>query len=411
MATPVGRIEKEFLFKVLYDEKLPVMYIRDRTDYALTLEQPVKEELILRPERPIGKIKLHDKLSFLFDYRGQVIDFTAEITAIKDELLTCKTPEFLYKNLDRNYLRVDAPSDLKILFTFLGDRYNLSFPKIMEYENITSEDLLRNLDHGNLSGLMKQITDSLKKYADGYKIVNFKDKKPDTVEERVLSETGKTLFLPSTVGFLPKTDPYPKKRIITEDIFKRYLETTGVGLAYLDDTCSRFVRNKYHDGIFSDAWVPILFHEYVIGYIHIWIDKEGRPPIDFNVIDNIYQLAKVLAFSLKENGYFERGKMPNEPFEGKVLDISASGLLFAYPHGGSLSSTLLVDSELTVSIEAPNRSINVTTKIVRRFKDKTTGYYGCCFMNLAPEDMRFLFEHLYGRQIEDNDSAFLTGQV
>ena len=413
MATPVGRIEREYLFKVLYDEQLPIMYMKDRNEYNMILEHPVKEVMTLRPDRSIGRPKPMSKLDLLFKYRGQVVDFCAEIQAVQDELIICKTPDILYKNLDRNYLRVDTPSDIKVLFTFRGDRYKLAFPKLAEYENVNQEELIRSLDPRNLSGLVMQITNLLKNHADGYKIVNFKDKKPESIEERIVSEMGKTLFIPSTVGRLPKTDPYPKKRIITEDLFKRYLESTGTGPAYLGEICTRFIKQKYDEGIYSDAWIPILFQEYVIGYVHIWIDKEGQLPIDFSVIDNVYQYAKVLAFALKENGYFEHGKVENESFEGRVLDISASGLLFAYPHGSALAATLLVDSELTVTIEAPNRSINVIAKIVRRFKDKSAQYFGCRFINMAPEDTRFLFEHLYGRQIDDIDiaAALLTGQV
>ncbi|MCL2721448.1 MAG: PilZ domain-containing protein [Treponema sp.] len=411
MATPVGRIEKEFLLKSLYDEKIPIMYVKDRTEYIFTLDCPAGVELVFRPDRSLGKIKNHSKLALLFNYRGQVVDFNVEVLAQKDELIFCKTPDTLYKNLDRNFLRVDAPSDIKILFTFRGDRYNLAFPKIMEYENMAAEDIMRNFDHKNLIGLMKQIAGLLSNFADGYKIINFKDRKPEAMEERVVSETGKTLFIPSTVGFLPKIDPYPKKRIVTEEIFKRYLETTGIGTTFLDDNIARFLKHKFEDGIYSDAWVPILFHEYVIGYIHIWINKQGRLPFDFGVLDNVYQYAKVLAFALKENGYFDHGKIENEPFAGKVLDISASGLLIACPLGGSLLATLLVDAELTVIIEAPHRTINVIAKIVRRFKDKSAGYLGCRFINMEPEDTRFLFEHLYGRQIDDSDTAFLSGQV
>jgi c-di-GMP-binding flagellar brake protein YcgR len=411
MATPVGRIEKEFLFKALFEEKLPIMYVKDRTEYVFTLNEQASSELVFRPDRSLGKLKPRSKLALLFDYRGQVIDFTVEILAQKDDLIYCSAPDKLHKNLDRNYLRVDAPSDLKILFTFRGDRYNLTFPKIPEYENIAAEDLVRNLDPRNLSGLIKQIASMLNNFADGYKIINFKDKKPETMEERILSETGKTLFIPSTVGFLPKTDPYPKKRIITEELFKRYLETTGVGTTFLDENIQRFLKNKFNDGIYSDAWVPILFHEYVIGYIRIWIDKQGKLPFDFSVLDNVYQYAKVLAFALKENGYFEHGKVKNQPFEGRVLDISASGLLFAAPLGAPLLSTLLVDAELTVTVEAPNRKVNVVARIVRRFKDKSASYFGCRFMNMEPEDMRFLFEHLYGRQIDNADASFLSGQV
>jgi hypothetical protein len=409
MATPVKRIEKEFLLKALFDEKLPIIFVKDRVEHKLFLEYPANDEMVFRPDK-VSRYKVKNKLDLLFDYRGQVIDFTIEIRGIHDNLLYCNTPEILYKNLDRNYLRVDTPSDLRILFTFRGDRYDLSFPKVSEYENIAANDLFKSLDPRNLPALIKQMTGWLKNYSDGYKIVNFKDKKPDCTEERILSETGKTLFIPSTVGYFPQTDPYPRKRIITEEIFKRYLESTGVGVAFLDNTCARFIKNKFDNGIFSDVWVPILFHEYVIGYVHIWIDKEGRLPFDFSVLDNVYQFAKVVAFSLKENGYFEKGKMKNEPFEGRVLDISASGLLFAQPHS-YLSSTLLVDSELEVKIITPRRSIVVVARIVRRFKDKTTGYFGCCFVNLLPEDMRFLFEYLYGRQVDDTDASYLSGQV
>jgi len=411
MATPVGRIEKEFLFNAIFEEKISLMHMRDRIEYIFKLDQKASEELVFRCEKPLGKLKPHTKLPIKFNYRGQVIDFTAELIAQKEDQVYCKMPAALYKNLDRNFLRVDAPSDIKILFTFRGDRYNLAFPKVSEYESITVNDLVNNLDPSNLSGLIKQIAGMLSNFADGYKIANFKDKKPETLEEKIVSETGKTLFIPSTVGFLPKTDPYPKKRIITEDIFHRYLETVGIGTKYLEENTERILKNKFKEGIFSDAWVPILFHEYVIGYIHIWIDKQGRLPFDFSVLDNVYQYAKVLAFGLKENGYFDHGKVENQPFQGKVLDISASGLMFAYPLGSSMLATLLVDSELTVTIETPKRTINVLAKIVRKFKDKNAGYLGCRFINMAPEDTRFLYEHLYGRQIDDADTAFLAGQV
>jgi hypothetical protein len=411
MATAVGRIEREFLLNAIFQEKLRIRYVKDRTEYILLLDEPAGEELVFRPHRPLGKLKPRAKLPLLFNYRGQVLDFNVEVVAQKEDLIYCKAPEVIHKNLDRNYLRVDTPSDMKVIFTFQGDHYNLAFPKIMEYESTGSEDFNRSNEHKNLSGLIKQMTLLLKNFADGYKIVNFKDKKPETAEERIVSETGKTLFIPSTSGLLPKTDPYPQKRIITEEIFKRYLESLGVGTTFLDDNCARFLRRKFEEGIYSDAWVPILFREYVIGYIHVWVDKEGRPPFDFSVLDHVYQFAKVLAFSLKENGYFEHGRVQGEAFEGKVLDMSASGLLFACPLGSTLLSTLLVDAELTVTIVAPNRTINVIAKIVRRFKDKSAGYFGCRFTNMAPEDTRFLFEHLYGRQLEDKDAALLTGQV
>jgi hypothetical protein len=280
----------------------------------------------------------------------------------------------------------------------------------MEYETGEFGNFIRDLNPRNLSGLIEQMAGWIKGYANGYKLVIFKDVKPASTEERIVAETGKTLYLPSTLANFPQSDPYPKKRLITEEMFKRYLESTGVNLEYVDNACARFIKAKFDAGIFSDAWIPVLFQEYVIGYIHIWINKEGKLPFDYGVIDTLYQFAKVLAFSLKENGYFEGGKMKNEPFEGKVVDISASGLLFAYPHS-ALSAVLLPDSELAVKLIAPRRSINANARIVRRYKDNSLGYFGCRFLDMAPEDMRFLFEYIYGKPFTDTDASFLSGQV
>jgi c-di-GMP-binding flagellar brake protein YcgR len=410
MATPIKRIEKDFLLKVLYDEQIPIMYLRDRTEYILILDKPAKSEVVFRADRPISRLKVRSRLDLMFDYKGQVIIFTVEVSSFKDNIITAAAPDALYKNLDRSYSRVSTPSDLQVQLTFLGDRYSLSFPRVMEFESGNMGDLLRDMDPRNLSGLIEQMAGWIKNYANGYKLIIFKDIKPSATEERIVAETGKTLFLPSTLANFPQADPYPKKRLITEEMFNRYLESTGVDLAYVDDARARFIKAKFDGGIFSDVWVPVLFQEYVIGYIHVWINKEGKLPFDYGVIDTLYQFAKVLAYSLKINGYFEKGKLKNEPFEGKVIDISASGLLFAYPHS-NLSSALMPDTELSVKLLTPKRNVNANARIVRRYKDNSQGYFGCRFLDLAPEDMRFLFEYIYGKPFTDLDASFLTGQV
>ena len=410
MATPIKRIEKDFLLKVLYDEQIPLMYYRDRAEYVLILDKPVKDEIIFRPDRTISKLKVRSKMELIFNYRGQVISFAAEVKLIKDECIFCDAPELLYKNLDRSFSRISTPSELQIQFAFRGDRYDLSYPKIMDFEPETIGELFRNFDIHNLSGLIGEMAEWIKGYASGHKLVIFKDVKPASTEERIVAETGKVLFIASTVGTLPSVDPYPRKRLVTEEMLKRYLESTGVNLAYVDEACTRFVRAKHSSGIFSEAWIPILFQEYVIGYIHIWLNQEGRPPFDYAVIDTMYQFSKVLAYSLKINGYFEQGKLKNELFEGKVIDISASGLLFAYPHS-TLASALLQDSELSVKLISPRRTVNAVAKIIRRYRDSSMGYFGCRFLDMAPEDLRFLFEFLYGRPFTDADVEFLYGQV
>jgi c-di-GMP-binding flagellar brake protein YcgR len=107
----------------------------------------------------------------------------------------------------------------------------------------------------------------------------------------------------------------------------------------------------------------------------------------------------------------EAGRKKNEFFDGKLIDISASGILFAYPR--PILSSLLgpKSSELSITIVTPHRSVTPNIKIVRRYKDQVQSYFGCCFLDMAPEDTRYLFEFIYGRPFTDSDAVFLSGQV
>jgi hypothetical protein len=410
MATPIKRIEKELFLKILYDEQLPIILLRNRTEYVLRIEKPAKDEISLLSDRPIPGLKPRRQINLMFEYLEKVITFPLEIDTIRDNRITAKTPEFMYKNLGRSHSRVVTPSDLQVQFTFREDRYSLSFPRITNYEPEEITGFMKNLNPQNLNGLIEQMAVWIHSFASGYKLIIFKDIKPSTVEELLIAETGKSIFLPSTLRPLPETDPHPKKRLVTGDMLKRYLESTGVGKQYLNEAAARFSRSKFDAGIFSDVWVPIVFQDYVIGYIHLWVSKEGLPPLNYEIIDTLYQFTRILAFSLKINGYFESDKVKNEPFTGNVIDISASGLLFAYPNS-SFATTLQLDSELSVKLSAPKRVVNAVAQIVRRYNDKTTYYFGCRFLDMAPEDMRFLFEFIYGRPFTDADAYFLTGHV
>ena len=410
MANPVKYIEKEFLFKVLHDEKLPIVFRKDGIEYLFFLDKVEKNELYLTTNRSLEKIKIRECLNFMFDYRGKAIIFTAEVLKIKDSIVTCAAPEYLYKDLSRTYTRVELPDEMQIQFSFMGDRYNLSFPKVMEYEHGEISDIINNFNTKNISGLIDQMASWIKKFASGYRLVIFKDVKPSSTEECVVAETGKTLFLPSMQEGFPLDDPFPRKRIITNELFRRYLESTGIGMGFMDSACARFLKAKAEGGIESAAWVPVLFQEYVVGYIHIWINEKNKPPLDYKIIETMYQFAKVLAYSLKINGYFESGRIQDHFFEGKIIDISASGLLFTSPLSG-LSSSLLPETKLVVKIITPNRSISINAAIVRRFKENSHGYFGCQFNISDPEDLQYLFEYIYKKPFTSSDAVFLTGQV
>jgi hypothetical protein len=192
-----------------------------------------------------------------------------------------------------------------------------------------------------------------------------------------------------------------------------YLERTGVDHALVHGACTQFVKSKYKNGISSDLWVPVFFQGYVVGYIHGWVNTDSNlPALDYKVIDTLYQYGAAFADSLRINGFFESGKRKNAPFEGQILDISASGLLFVYPPNPATPALLplLPDCELEIKLVTPPRTVSAKAKIVRRFKKKTQGYFGARFLDMAPEDVRYIFEYIYGKPFTD-DVKFLVNHV
>jgi hypothetical protein len=114
MAMQIKRIEKDFLLEEVYKEQMPLRCLMNGAAYSLTLEKTAGAELCLTSKQIIPGLKETQKLSLLFDWRGQVISFSAEILSFRHEHLVAKAPECLYKNLTRAYSRVSSPQGIKL---------------------------------------------------------------------------------------------------------------------------------------------------------------------------------------------------------------------------------------------------------------------------------------------------------
>lgn len=419
MVKTIKRIEKDFLLKTVYNERLSLFYLNSEGRHTLHLGKPVTKEMYLKASRPLTKeILPREKIELMFDYAGMVIDFTVEVDSVHDQedLIITKAPEVLFKNPRRSYTRINPPKSIKSKVTFNETHFSLDYPRVHKFESeeTASNEWLNKFDPKNLQQLIDQMPSWIYNYADNYKMLIFRETKPSTVEEHIVAETGKTLLLPSTreKNAFPQTDSHPEKRLITEDVFRRYLESTGIDSAHLNDALNDFVRQKYEAGIFSDAWIPIPFQEYIIGYIHIWINKEGKPPFNHNVINALYQFAKALVFSMKINGYFKTKNATYRPIplEGKIVNLSDSGMLFALLNP-QLSGSLLPGAEIDVELKIAKRNIKTTAKIVSCYKDNTGNYLGCHFFDMNSEDSRFLIDYLYRKSFTDSDAVFVPGSL
>jgi hypothetical protein len=422
MATPVKWVEKDFILRALYFDAIPVICFKERAEYTLMLEKPAGRELVFRPDQPISKLKVGNRLNLMVDFRGQILSFTVRVTGVKDGLIkkgivVCAAPGVLYRNLNRLYSRIAIPSEMEVRIAFLENRFNL-FPRLTTAmpDAAEAEAFSPDTDYRNLPAIINQLSEWIKQNASGHKLVNFKDSKPARVEELVLAETGKALFIPSSRENIPEADPDPRGRIITRSMFMRYLESTGLDPDQAEAAREQLFQEKRNSGVVSDAWVPMRYQEYVIGYIHAWSDTnitstgQAAPPLDHNAIDRLYHFANTIIGSLKTLGYFDKAQMDNAPFEGEVVDISVSGLLFACPLA-RVSPYLTEDSELKVTFTFPQREFDLSATITRYYQDSDTRYLGCCFKNVPPADARYLFEFIYGKPFADGGVRFLKNKV
>lgn len=412
MAKAVSRIEQQFFLKTIFDQQLPVIYLRNRTQYTLVLCEPIADGMCFKSDRHISGLWPRRKIYLAFHLGGMIISFAVAVITCRNVYVRTELPKFLYKNLERSYARIPTPRELHARFTISNDDYFLPYPRLSGVETAGGDmGTLKDVDTKNLPGLMAQIAEWTEEFTDNYQLILFNNASPITTEERLLAETGKILYIPSTTEEFPKTDSSPQKRLITEEMFHRFLENSGAAPSELHDAVRKYLNDKVEAQIYADVYVPILFHRYVIGYCHAWCTRaERKQPFNYETLEAFFRFASALSLALEENGSFEKGKLQGRSFEARMLDVSVAGLLLACTQNTQVS-TLSVNDEMDVSLSMPDRIIQCRAKIARKDNDAVMMYFGCKFLDLQPDDLRFLFEFLYGRPFIESDTLFLAGQV
>ncbi|MDR2392591.1 MAG: PilZ domain-containing protein [Treponema sp.] len=422
MSMPIKGIEKDFIINLLYNEQIPIIFLHNREEYILKVEKYTRDKIYFKSDRPLEDLVVGKTVDLIFTYNALSISFAVEMNAlehginVQEKHFVGNMPEFLYKDLDRSYSRVKFPRDIQVKFTLTRDHYILPFPEVNLVKPFEETDMALDgtpeLDVHDFNGILTAIDRWIKDYADGYKVTLFKDETSLSFEEQLIAKNGKALFLPSMKErFLGlNTATYPQKYLITEEQFKEYLKSIGVNPTYFDKAIAHFFDSKEGGGILADLWIPLFFKNYMIGSIRVWIKKAEKVPLDYKVIAPLYRYAQGLILALKEQGYFESRRIKDIPITATGIDISASGLRFAYPLS-SITTAMPVNSTIALRLLIPKRTISVNAEIVRSYKRRDTLFFGCRFLDITPEDMRFLFEYIYGTPFTEPGTSLISGRV
>ncbi len=409
MGTSIGRIEQEFILSNLVDQSIPVeLQIRKVYVKGVMLSVEDKQLVFSSSDSNITSMKAGDTGIFFFSFYSSTMTFSAKIIKEGNPLELYMTGD-IYKNLKRKYVRVKPDGDISLTFIMQNAKVILDFPKTQEYESFDSEVFSANFELSDIQSLITEFKEKASKISSENKIVMFRSRTPESFEEQLITETGKCLFLSDTAaGKLPDKKSNVSKLSITSQFF---LNRDGTEKTFLGKTLRQVdmdIREKYEQGINAEIWCPIVYHEYVIGYVYL-VNKKNRL-VSFTEEDLSFSkdFCRVLAYVLDQQGYFEGQKKENNVFEPEIIDISAAGLLFTHSEK-KLSELLGLYGDVKLSLKVGQRKLQILSRVMRKYEYKEQFFYGIQFLEIEPEDFRFLFDYVYGRSFTDDDDRLWEG--
>jgi hypothetical protein len=413
MAVVIQQIEKDFFFGMLRYKEIPIKCFLAKKEHTLFLQAVDEDQLTFRSQNNLSDFYKNLKIDLKFSIESVVmpiVTFTVHICEAAGKQLVTTVPDCLYKNLQRSYSRVQQPPELSIVLKKDGFYYDLNYARLNGADALVFESSAQNVNEDNIEALMSINLDWIKQKTDGYKLVLFRNDSPATIEEKAIGQAGKILFISMLDGGFVSEMENSTGLCFTEQSFTAFLVENGESYDAARKKIASLIQQRVDQGICSDCFIPIIFSSYIVGYVHVWVNEDSNAPLSINMIDRIRQYTSIIAFFLERKNFFQNAKKMLPAFSPRLLDISAGGFLFALDLCKEKVLYALNDVFL-VTITIFSRAIQCKAVIIRDYTHKTFAFYGCKFQDMELEDIRFLFESIYGKPFTDKDLEFITGSV
>lgn len=400
MIQSVSPIEKEFLIKTVYQNEHPVRLHGVSTAGTGKITNVDRQGMFvtLTETYDNANFSLFEHITGYFDCHGNTYAFETTIRDSADKQIRIDAPDTLLRSLQRKYVRVKKPQNIKVAFSLANEDIQLEYPICPEYISV-DENTSAISSSSDLTKVIAEFRERMNAYCTGNTIQMFRNRAPHSFEEKLLTKTGKVLFIPSTSAELPKTDPYPEGRIITQAIEESYEDPNH----FVEGThFSKLMKEKSAKGISSEIWCPIVYYQYVVGYIYAV--KSGSDSFDIAMVDSLWDFSRILAYQLKKTGYFKCEEKKQKPIHhpAELIDMSPGGMHIALDQSNS-KFPIREGSIFSIRIMTGTQEIQCTTKVVRRYSRKDSISYGTVFLDLSSEQFMHLYECLYRSPYNEYD--------
>ena len=411
VGTAVGRIVQEFVFRSLVDQRIPIQVHGNRKEMEAVLSSVDDATIDLAiSQGELSAVEDEEPIRAFFHFQNNYHTFTAITSKVDGQTLRLHRPESIYRNVKRKYERVPAPPGINISFSLMGEDVQLHFPRSEAEGAVGIEPSIptdRREGSHDIQTLIADFRAKVGEQVSSNKIVLLRDKPASTLFEKLLVSTRKSLWLPSTEEEFPFYDPFSDERIIVKlDLRKVTDEGSATGESLADNILFR----RASADAFSDLYCPILYREYVVGYIHLSNHRDRREKIGEELVEYTYEFARVLCYALQLNGYFKAEGQNDELIESSVIDMSASGLLFTYS-GPKVVEELQAGSEIDLVLQTETRQLIAGSTVMRRFADDDNYFFGVEFIRITPDDFEYLFEYLYGKEFSTEFAEVVEGGI
>jgi len=394
MAQYVTFIEKEFILNQLARSGASVLLFGTGKGLSCTVKGFDKERIQLEGiAAEVEKLSSWEGLTIYLSYQGQRLTFQGKVLKVEGSRMSLAMPERFLKAPQRKAVRVPPPPELSVEFFLNNDAVRIDCPESREYMEIELPPSHEGFDPASLNGLLAAFkAKAAERYAQNGVVMFAKGRKPQGPEEEIISQLGKVLLVASTKSPLPSVDPYEEARIVTQadaDAFE------GPSIFLEGSSLEKSRHEKAAKGIISELYCPILYYQYVIGYVYLMNDQSRKECLDFRAADFAWEFSRVLAYSLKAYGYFKPAEgAPPQGHRPAVIDLSAGGCLFTLPKAGGkakLRPSAIIDFKLSRGGQA----VSCKGRVVRRYEDKQLDYYGISFVAVEASANEFLRSCLY----------------
>ena len=400
MGTEVGRIEKEFVFKSLVDDGVPCDLHASRKEFPCRFSGIDEDRLEMSPlEGTLDGLTPGEEVRVFFYLKNNYHTFATRVLEATSDHVVVQQPPGVYKNLQRKYERVKLEGAIDVSFSLHGTKVELNFPKSDRFSPVEPPEEDATFDPRRIQEVVKAFRIKMETLTTDNKIVMLRDRMPRSWEEKTIVRLGKSLWIPSTAEDFPVRDPFPDERVITKSELIALEEEAGSAAYVVTSKLGNILYEKTKKDIVSELWCPVLYNEYVVGYVHVWNTGARRERISRDLIEFVQQFAKVLCYSLVTNGYFKVENSTERRYEAPIIDLSASGLLFAHT-SAELVKELLVHTDLDLTVRLDTRTMPIGGRIMRKFHDEENTYFGLLFLKIEEEDFQYLFHFLYGKEFD-----------